>query len=153
SELAPHDLAAHRRHYGRRPQCRDAAGEDLIEAIDEVNLTGRGGAHLPSAIKWRAGRAAAEETRRPVIVAPGAEGEPRSRRAATLLQLRRHPVLDGLACAVEALGADRAVIWLHEGAPPVRSAVAAALAERMAHPNEPLIEIAVGPDAYLSGES
>jgi NADH:ubiquinone oxidoreductase subunit F (NADH-binding) len=153
SELAPHDLAAHQQQYGRRPPCRAGDGVDLIEAIDEANLTGRGGAHLPSAIKWRAVRAAATHGRRPVIVANGAEGEPHSRKDATLLQLRPHLVLDGLACAAEALGADQAVIWLHQGAHALRSAVAAALAERTAHQNKPPIEIAVGPDAYLSGES
>lgn len=154
SELEPHDLAAHLRRYGRRPDCRGDAGATLVEAIDDARLTGRGGAHLPSAIKWRAVRSAAAPVGGSVIVANGAEGEPLSRKDATLLELRPHLVLDGLACAAETLNAGRAVIWLHEGAHAARSAIAHALAERArVSLDEPTVELALAPDAYLSGES
>lgn len=154
SELEPHDLSAHLRRYGRRPDCRDAAGAALVDAIDDAQLTGRGGAHLPSAIKWRAVRRATASAGASVIVANGAEGEPLSRKDGTLLELRPHLVLDGLACAAETLEADRAVIWLHTGAHALRSAIAHALAERArARLDEPLVELALAPDAYVSGES
>jgi hypothetical protein len=153
SELTPHDFAAHVQHYGPRPQCRGDDGNALIDAIDEAKLTGRGGAHLPSAIKWRAVRTAAAVSGS-VIVGNGAEGEPQSRKDRTLLELRPHLVLDGLVCAAETLGAVRAVIWLHDGGDAVRSSVAYALAERRAaRADEPHVEIRSGPDTYLTGES
>lgn len=154
TDLKRHDLAAHLRRYGPRPVCRAEAGAALIEAIDDARLTGRGGGHLPSAIKWRAVRRSVTPERGSVVVANGAEGEPLSRKDAALLELRPHVVLDGLACAAEALAADRAVVWLHAGAHAARSAVARALAERaQARLDEPHMEIAIGPDAYLTGES
>ena len=153
SEVTPHDFAAHLRHYGPRPTYRGGEGDALIDAIDEAKLTGRGGAHLPSAIKWRAVRDAAA-VNGCVIVANGAEGEPQSRKDRTLLELRPHLVLDGLMCAAETLGAHRAVIWLHDAADTVHASVARALAERRAaRRHEPVVEIRSGPDAYLTGES
>ncbi|MDT4903000.1 MAG: hypothetical protein QOH52_1016 [Pseudonocardiales bacterium] len=153
TELAPHSYRDHLDRFGARPSCRGAAGAALIRRIEEAGLTGRGGAHLPSAIKWRAVRAAAGAAGS-VIVANGAEGEPDSRKDAALLELRPHLVLDGLVCAAETLGARQLVVWLHENAHAARSAVSRALAERVAHgPDEPMIRIAVGPDRYLTGES
>ena len=151
SENTPHDLAAHLKQYGSRPDGR--SGDALIDAIDDAKLTGRGGAHLPSAIKWRAVRAAAADGGS-VIVANGAEGEPQSRKDRALLELRPHLVLDGLVSAAETLSARRAVMWLHDGNEAVRTAVGRALAERRAaRLDEPAVEIRSGPDAYLSGES
>lgn len=152
TELAADGLRDHDRRYGPRPQCRGAAATRLIERIERAQLTGRGGAHLPSAIKWRAVRAAAG-MRGAIVIANGAEGEPDSRKDAALLELRTHLVLDGLACAAEAMGARDAVVWLHEDAHVARAALSRALTERGAQPREPAIRIAFGPNRYLSGES
>jgi NADH:ubiquinone oxidoreductase subunit F (NADH-binding) len=153
TELGPDALRDHRLRFGPRPPCPDEAGDDLIEAIDAARLTGRGGAHLPSVVKWRAVRAAVDD-RGSVVVANGAEGEPDSRKDAALLEFRPHLVLDGLACAAETLGASEGVIWLHEGASAARSSIARALAERLAaHLDEPPMRVVVGPDRYLTGES
>lgn len=151
TELAPETLREHERHYGRRPVCRDASGPDLIELIEQAELTGRGGAHLPSAVKWRTVRRAAG-VGGSVIVANGAEGEPDSRKDVALLELRPHLVLDGLVCAAETLGAHEVIVWLHDNAHVARAALSRALTERAAL-DEPAIRIAFGPDRYLSGES
>lgn len=153
TEVAPDLLRDHRLRFGARPSCAGSAGADLVDEIAAARLTGRGGAHLPSVVKWRAVRATPDE-RGPVVVANGAEGEPDSRKDAALLEFRPHLVLDGLACAAEALGAREAVVWLHEGASTARSAIARALAEREAAAlDEPVMRVAVGPDRYLTGES
>jgi NADH:ubiquinone oxidoreductase subunit F (NADH-binding) len=152
TELEPESLRTHWHRYGARPDFRTpAAAERLIVTLDEVALTGRGGGHFPTARKWRSVRTSTGP--RPVVVANGAEGEPLSRKDSTLLELRPHLVLDGLACAAEALDAAEAVVWLHDGDHLARSAVSRALAERHSHVDEVPMRIAVGPDHYLTGES
>jgi NADH:ubiquinone oxidoreductase subunit F (NADH-binding) len=155
SELEPEGLAAHERRHGPRPSCYGTGGHDLLTALDSAGLTGRGGGHFPAGTKWRRVRTAGRDhPDGPIVVANGAEGEPLSRKDSALLELRPHLVLDGLACAAEAVGADEAIVWLHAGAHYARSTITRALAERAAHrPDEPRIRVAVGPDHYLTGES
>ncbi|MDT4975591.1 MAG: hypothetical protein QOG98_1349 [Pseudonocardiales bacterium] len=151
SELGVEDLFAHRRRFGHRPHLTGAAGAAFIDTLEDIGLTGRGGGHFPVARKWRTVRTAG---RNAVVVANGAEGEPLSGKDAALLQLRPHLVLDGLACAAEALDATDAVIWLHEGAEATRASIVHALAERRAAGLiEPQMRVVTGPARYLSGES
>ena len=99
---------------------------ELLGVIERHGLTGHGGAHVPTAVKWRR----AVHTRGPLtVVANGAESEPLSAKDSTLLQQRPHLVLDGLALTAEALGASRAVVWLHGADAPTLAAVLAAVAE------------------------
>jgi NADH:ubiquinone oxidoreductase subunit F (NADH-binding) len=147
TELTPDDFRGHRLRFGERP----AGTPALIDALEEAALTGRGGAHVLSALKWRTVRSVTDPLG-PVVVANGAEGEPGSRKDAALLELRPHLVLDGLACAAEALGATERIVWLHEGAAAARRALERALAEREKL-DEPPARIVCGPDRYLTGES
>jgi NADH:ubiquinone oxidoreductase subunit F (NADH-binding) len=148
TDLEVDDLVAHCRRFGPRPR---QVGDALIDTLEAAGLTGRGGAHHPAAAKWRAVRATGTPA---VVVGNGAEGEPLSRKDAALLELRPHLVLDGLACAAEAVGARDTVIWLHEGAHACRSSVAHALDERRAAGQaEPPARIVTSPDRYVSGES
>jgi NADH:ubiquinone oxidoreductase subunit F (NADH-binding) len=147
----PDDLDAHLLRYGPCPAAFGSAGEQLIDTLDRIGLSGRGGGHFPAARKWltvlRSGAAG-------VVVANAAEGEPASAKDAALLQHRPHLVLDGLACAAQAVAATRAVVWLHTGADATRRAVLRALAERHAAGlADPPVEVVTGPDGYLSGES
>ena len=124
---------------------------ELLGVIERHGLTGHGGAHVPTAVKWRR----AVHTRGPLtVVANGAESEPLSAKDSTLLQQRPHLVLDGLALTAEALGASRAVVWLHGADAPTLAAVLAAVAERQAaRLAEPVLEVVTGPSHYLAGES
>ena len=147
----PDSLTDHRRRHGSRPSAVGPDGDRLIDTLDLIQLSGRGGAHFPAAVKWRAARAAGGGG---TVVANGAEGEPASAKDVALLQHRPHLVLDGLACAAEATGALRSVVWLHAGATGTHRALTRALAERRgAGLREPHVELVAGPDAYLSGES
>ncbi|UQX87382.1 proton-conducting membrane transporter [Jatrophihabitans telluris] len=145
------DLAAHGAQLGPRPSATGLAGDELLDAVNGHELAGRGGAAFPVARKWqdflRAGLGG-------MVVANGAESEPLSAKDAALLQLRPHLVLDGLASAAEAVGAEETVVWLHESATSSRQAVTRALAERRAHlPSEPAVRIELAAEHYLSGES
>jgi NADH:ubiquinone oxidoreductase subunit F (NADH-binding) len=84
----------------------------LIQQVREAGLTGRGGAAFPVHRKLEA--VAAARTGRPVAVGNAAEGEPASRKDATLLLTAPHLVLDGLQLAAEAVGATRAILYVRE---------------------------------------
>jgi NADH:ubiquinone oxidoreductase subunit F (NADH-binding) len=81
-----------------------------VEAVRSAGLTGRGGAGFPT---WRKLAAVAAAGRRAVVVANGSESEPASAKDRVLLT--RHPqlVLDGLAYAASAVGADQTHLYVH----------------------------------------
>lgn len=149
----PDALDHHLARFGPRPR----GGAWLIDALDDAGLTGHGGAHVPTALKWRA----TLRSRGPLtVVANGAESEPIAAKDGTVLRQRPHLVLDGLALAAETLGARRAVVWLHGDDDGGRRALEVALAERSAahcggpaSRPEPAIEVVNGPVHYLAGEA
>jgi NADH:ubiquinone oxidoreductase subunit F (NADH-binding) len=145
-----HDLGEHRAAHGARPSYVGRA-EALVDALELVRLTGRGGGHFPVAAKWRSVLAAG---RAGTVVVNAAEGEPGSAKDAVLLQTRPHLVLDGLVSAIEAVGAAAGVVWLHAGADRTATSVRTALAERAAAGlGDPPVRILLAPDRYLSGEA
>lgn len=146
SAAAPHDLAAHRRHFGDRAVVGPA---ELHDAVAATGLTGRGGGHFPVATKWQAALAAGARR----LVVNGAEGEPASAKDAALLQQRPHLVLDGVAAAAGVLGATESVVWLHDDAVATRRAVERAVLERswLGLPDPP-VRVVTGPRRYVSGQ-
>src|SRR5262249_3750132 len=86
----PQDLVGHVGRFGARRSARGATAADaLLDALEEVRLTGRGGGHFPVDAKWRAARTSGLDA---TVVANAAEGEPASAKDAALLQLRPHLV-------------------------------------------------------------
>jgi NADH:ubiquinone oxidoreductase subunit F (NADH-binding) len=151
AESRAHDLTSHLATYGSRPDASGRHAADLVAALEEVALTGRGGGHFRVARKWRTALAAGGGG---TVVANCAEGEPASAKDAALLQLRPHLVLDGMALAAEALGTREAIVWLHKGDHATRVAVVRALAERHAQGDLTVaVRVVEGPDHYLTGES
>jgi NADH:ubiquinone oxidoreductase subunit F (NADH-binding) len=109
----PEDLRLHLARYGGLPY-RGGPGQ-LIQAIEEAGLTGRGGAAFPVSRKLAL---VARARGRKVIVANGAESEPASGKDALLLRAAPNLVLDGLQLAAEAVGASEAHLYLHPGLSP-----------------------------------
>jgi NADH:ubiquinone oxidoreductase subunit F (NADH-binding) len=144
------DVGGHLAAWGPRPEASGAGVDALLDAMSAVALSGRGGAHFPVAVKWRAVIAAGGGG---TVVANAAEGEPASAKDGVLLRARPHLVLDGLAIAAQALGATDAVVWLHGGASDTLRVLSRALAERRAAGlAEIRIRVVQAPDSYLSGE-
>jgi NADH:ubiquinone oxidoreductase subunit F (NADH-binding) len=119
------DLRAHRATFGELilPTAHGA----FLNELTRSGLTGRGGAGFPVARKLHAASVSRESrmwASSPIIVANGAEGEPRSVKDATLLRHAPHLVLDGLLAAASAVGASSLYLYAPAGTlPAVRSAI------------------------------
>ena len=98
------DHGAHTNRYGELPHPRL---DELLSAVADSGLTGRGGAGFATATKVRA---VAAGGRRPVVVGNAMEGEPLSSKDAVLLARNPHLVLDGLEVVARALRAKRAIL-------------------------------------------
>lgn len=144
--VAAEPLAVHLDRLGPRP----LGDPGLVDLIERTGLTGHGGAHVPAALRWRALAAGAGPL---TVVANGAESEPVAGKDGTLLRQRPHLVLDGLMLTAEALGAQRAVVWLHGDDDGGRRAVLAALEERRWSDARHRVDVLMGPVHYLAGES
>jgi NADH:ubiquinone oxidoreductase subunit F (NADH-binding) len=116
----------------------------LVEELDASGLAGRGGAWFPVAAKWRS---VASHRGRPVVVANGAEGEPASRKDATLLHHAPHLVLDGLVLAASALRSKHAIAYVSASS---FGAVDRAAAERRRDPIR--IQVVRAPDTFIAGQ-
>jgi NADH:ubiquinone oxidoreductase subunit F (NADH-binding) len=134
-------LPEHRATFGPLPAA------DVGQLAAGAELTGRGGAGFPTAVKLRSVTDAAAAARRaPVLIGNGAEGEPAASKDAVLLTRAPHLVLDGLALVAGALGATDVVL-----AAPSRllPGLTARLAER---PDGTTVRLHAAADAFLSGE-
>ncbi len=129
-----------------------ASPEAIIEEIAKSGLRGRGGAGFPTGEKWRTVRTTGSGTR--YAVCNAAEGEPATFKDRILLRRNPYQVIEGLAIAAHAVGAEQAFIGLKEDFAQEIERVAGALQEMQeadALGGVP-IEIVLGPDHYLFGE-
>ncbi len=93
-------------------RARLATPDGLIQLIIDSNLRGRGGAGFSAGKKWRAVRAAAASSPPPIIVVNADEGDPGAFSDKVLLEDDPFRLLEGIAIAAAAIGADEAVIYL-----------------------------------------
>ncbi len=124
----------------------------VVEEISASGLRGRGGGGFPVGKKWAGIRAAGPGRR--FAVCNAAEGEPGTFKDRTLLRHDPYRVLEGLAIAAYAIGAEAAYI--------ATKASYAIEAERIARAIDELradgllgdlpITLVLGPDEYLFGE-
>ena len=102
------DLDAHQAQWGAIPPL---SPEQIIEVAERSGLLGRGGAGFPTGRKMRT---VAAGSRRAVVVANGAEGEPASAKDKLLLTRVPHLVFDGIGLAARAVKADEAHLVVHD---------------------------------------
>jgi len=124
----------------------------VIQEVAKSGLRGRGGAGFPTGEKWRAVRAVGAGSR--FAVCNAAEGEPATFKDRLLLRTNPYQVLEGLAIAAYAVGAERAYVGLKEAfrseIEPLRRALGE-MQDADALGGIP-VEIVLGPDLYLFGE-
>jgi NADH:ubiquinone oxidoreductase subunit F (NADH-binding) len=119
----------------------------LIEAIEESGLRGRGGADFPAARKLRA---VAERRRVSAVVVNGGETEPASAKDRLLLSRLPHLVLDGAVLAAATVGAREVIVKVGERALGTLQALESAISVRSRDPVP--TRIVGGPEGYVSGE-
>lgn len=132
-----------------------ALGASQAAVIDEVRksgLRGRGGAGFPTGEKWDAIRTTGTGPR--FAVCNGAEGEPATFKDRTLLRTNPYQVLEGLAIAAYAVGAERAYIGVKEsfGREVERVGRAIEEMEKADALGGVPVQLVLGPDLYLFGE-
>ncbi|MCB2176540.1 MAG: hypothetical protein KQH57_12075 [Actinomycetales bacterium] len=143
--LAPSGRGGLRDHLARHGSLPHASGAELLDAVEQSGLTGRGGAGFPTGRKWRA---VAGGPGPRVVVGNASEGEPASSKDHVLLTTNPHLVLDGLQVAARAVGASRVALYAE---PDVDTwdVLGSALAER---DDDRVVELVAARHAFIAGE-
>ena len=89
-----------------------ATPEAVIDEVAKSGLRGRGGAGFPTGEKWRSIRTTGTGTR--FAVCNGAEGEPATFKDRALMRTNPYQILEGLAIAGHAIGAERCYIGIKD---------------------------------------
>jgi NADH-quinone oxidoreductase subunit F len=134
-------------------RAHDIGSAAIIDEITRARLRGRGGAGFPTGVKW-GGVANADPAQRRFLVCNAAEGEPGTFKDRALLRMNPFLVLEGIAIAAYAVGAEEAYIGIKEDYTAEIAALeqAAAAMEEEGISGEVPIRIVTGPDDYLLGE-
>lgn len=127
--------------------------EGTIDEVTRARLRGRGGGGFPTGIKWK-GVAEAPPGQRRYLVCNAAEGEPGTFKDRALLRIDPYQVVEGVAIAAFAVGAEEAYVGIKEKyvAEIGRLERAAAELEGEGMAGNIPIRIVTGPDDYLLGE-
>jgi NADH-quinone oxidoreductase subunit F len=153
------DVTQYRERGGGQGYRRAAAlgpGATIQEVILS-GLRGRGGAGFSTGRKWLSVRQAARsvgEFNRAFVVANGAEGEPATFKDRALMRADPYAVIEGVAIAAFAVGAERAFVAIKERFVPETERLARAIEEltEAGMVGDVPIQVVLGPDHYLFGE-
>jgi NADH:ubiquinone oxidoreductase subunit F (NADH-binding) len=148
------NLVEHTRRFGPCPLPahlhRHRWRERFEAEIEGSGLTGRGGAQFPVAAKLAAVRS---HRRHRVVVVNAMEGEPASRKDATLAHHAPHLVLDGAELMAAALGSSQVSVCVARDHPDTVRAYETAVEERTrAAPGAVRITVCTPPAHYIAGE-
>ncbi|MEO0085439.1 MAG: NADH-ubiquinone oxidoreductase-F iron-sulfur binding region domain-containing protein [candidate division WOR-3 bacterium] len=134
--------------------------QDVIRAVRESGIRGRGGAGFPTAVKWNL--CAAAQFPKKFIVCNADEGEPGTFKDRLLLSERPGVLFDGITIGGYAIGAKLGVIYLRAEYTYMKAGLEAKLAERrqqgllgkniLGAGFDFDIEIRMGAGAYVCGE-
>lgn len=111
--IDPANLEEYRARDGYRALEKALTGMTPGEVIDVIaasGLRGRGGAGFPTGTKWRLARAAKDPQR--YVICNADEGDPGAFMDRSVLEGDPHSVLEGMAIAAYAIGADRGYVYV-----------------------------------------
>ena len=132
--------------------CRTQSPDQIIAAITESGLRGRGGAGFPTGRKWALGRAQPDPVK--YVVCNGDEGDPGAFMDRAVLESDPHRVLEGLAIAAYAIGAAEGYLYIRAEYPLAVRHVRAAIvqARDRGYLDSLHLEVREGAGAFVCGE-
>jgi NADH:ubiquinone oxidoreductase subunit F (NADH-binding) len=110
--------------YTALRQALEMSPAEIIAAVRDSSLTGRGGAGFPTASKWEAARQGSPPR---YLVVNGAEGEPGSYKDRHLMARAPHQVLEGILIAARAVEAAEVIVYVNSEFRPAHAALAEAI--------------------------
>ena len=132
----------------------------VIHRITESGLRGRGGGGYPTGLKWGTVAKAAGDVK--YVVCNGDEGDPGAFMDRSVMEGDPHRVIEGMAIAAYAVGANKGFIYVRAEYPVAVSRLTTALREARRHGllgnnicNTPFsfdVEIRLGAGAFVCGE-
>ena len=156
----PQLLAAGHDWEGLRRALAELTPEELLAEVTDAEVRGRGGAGFPAGSKWAFARKAPGE--RKFIVANGDEGDPGSYIDKVLMEAHPNLLIEGMALAGYAVGADHGFVLTRSEYPRSKPALEAAVAQahRDGHLGDDIhgsgfafdITIVEGAGSYVVGE-
>lgn len=112
-EIAPTDLGAYEArggYEGLRRAIQYMEPAEVVEQMKAAGLVGRGGAAFPTGLKWEF--AGGADGGPPIVVANGDESEPGTFKDRVLMEYVPFSVLEGMALAGYAVGAQRGYLYV-----------------------------------------
>jgi NADH-quinone oxidoreductase subunit F len=130
------------------------APADVITAIKDSGLRGRGGAGFPTGRKWRTVLASRSEELPTTVVVNGAEGEPGTFKDRMLMRRNPYQVVEGLAISAATVDAVGVYLAVKASFEPESDALSRALREmsEAGLVGDVPITLVTGPEEYLCGE-
>ena len=150
----PQSLDDYRAHGGWKAleRAREIGPQHVIEEVTRSGLMGRGGAAFPTGRKWAA--VAAQPVRPHYVVCNADESEPGTFKDRVLMEGDPFAVVEAMAIAAFAVGADKAYLYIRGEYPVaearIRNAIATSAAAGLL--GELDIEVRRGAGAYICGE-
>ena len=106
----PDEYLHHDGFKGLRRCIEQLSPEQIIAQVKSSGLRGRGGAGFPTGLKWEAVRAA--EGDKKYIICNGDEGDPGAFMDRMLLESFPYRIIEGMAIAARAVGADEGIFYI-----------------------------------------
>jgi bidirectional [NiFe] hydrogenase diaphorase subunit len=154
------DYVANDGYRGLDKVLHEMTPEEVCNEIIQSGLRGRGGAGYPTGVKWDLVRKAVSDTK--YIVANGDEGDPGAYMDRALMESDPHRVLEGIAIAGYAVGAEQGFVYIRGEYPiaaqRLEKAIRAAerrglLGSRILESNFNFrIDVRIGAGAFVCGE-
>ena len=150
--LSIDDYLAHN-GYRALNLCRhELSPQGVIDAIRLSGLRGRGGAGFPTGRKWALGQAQADDVK--YVICNGDEGDPGAFMDRAVLESDPHRVVEGLAIAAYAIGAQHGFFYIRAEYPMAVRHIRKAIeqAEERGYLGELELEVREGAGAFVCGE-
>ena len=150
--IDPLSLDDYRAHGGWTglEKARSLSPQEVVTAVKESGLRGRGGAGFPTGIKWQTVLDTSADEK--FIVCNADEGDSGTFADRMLMEGDPYCLIEGMAIAGHAVGADHGYIYVRSEYPFAIKVMRAAI-EKSRHVVAPFIlEVRVGAGAYVCGE-